>query len=72
MKKFALILIVSLLCFSPFSASAGGNGRKKFHGTYEMIASGSCVHSVAGWQDSSNPPNEDLDVVTPPFYTKRS
>jgi hypothetical protein len=67
MKKLALILIVSVLCMSPFTASADDHGRTKFHGTYEMIASGSCVHSVEGWQDSSNPPNENFYVVTPPF-----
>jgi len=32
-----------------------------------MIASGSCIHSVTGWVDSNNPPNYNLDVVTPPF-----
>ena len=70
MKKLALIFIVSVLCISPFTASAGSNGWKNFQGTYEMIASGSCIHSVAGWEDSNDPPNYDLDVVTPPFSPK--
>jgi hypothetical protein len=67
MKKLALIFIVSVLCISPFTASAGSNGWKNFQGTYEMIASGSCIHSVAGWEDSNDPPNYDLDVATPPL-----
>ena len=68
MKKFALILIVSLLCMLPFTASAGSKGWKNFQGTYEMIASGSCVHSVEGWMDSSEPPKYNFEVVKPPFF----
>jgi hypothetical protein len=68
MKKLALILIVSVLCMSPFTASAGKNGWRHFQGRYEMIASGSCAHSVNGWRDSSVPPLSNLEAETPPFY----
>jgi hypothetical protein len=68
MKKLALILIVSVLCMSPFTASAGHNGWKNFQGTYEMIASGSCAHSGDGWYDSSDPTKYNLEAETPPFY----
>jgi len=68
MKKIAFVMIIATLCMSPVIASAGGNGWKNFHGTYEMIASGSCMHSQDGWKDSSDPPKFDLLAEKPPFY----
>jgi hypothetical protein len=38
----------------PVIASAGGNGWKNFHGTYEMSGSGSCIHSENGYTIGSN------------------
>lgn len=56
MKRLTLIVVITALCMLPVIASAGDNGWKNFQGTYEMIASGSCIHSSlpyvkndAGW-----------------------
>jgi hypothetical protein len=68
MKKIAFVMIVAALCMSPVIASAGDNGWKNFHGAYEMIASGSCMHSQDGWKDSSDPSKSNLEAEKPPFY----
>jgi len=65
MKKLALIVTVAAfsMVMLAANASAGGNGWKKFHGTYEMIASGSCSHSEAGWLGGNG--KENLEATPP-------
>jgi hypothetical protein len=45
MKKLISNLIALALCIAPSLALADGNGWMQFQGTYEMSASGSCLHS---------------------------
>ena len=63
MKKVALILMITALSIIMFSAvvSAGDNGWKNFHGVYEMIANGSCIHSSYGYN------NLPFPEAIPPF-----
>ena len=58
MKKitFVLIIIALSIFMSAAAVSAGGHGWKRFHGTYEMIANGTCLHSSLGYTDMVNPP----------------
>lgn len=59
MKKLTiLVLISSFLTFTAAMALAhdNDNGFKHFNGTYEMISSGICLHSVDGWVEVNNPP----------------
>ena len=58
MKKitFVLIIIALSIFMSAAVVSAGGHGWKRFHGTYEMIANGTCLHSSLGYTDMVNPP----------------
>ena len=55
MKKLALIGVIAILSMVMLAvtASAGGNGWKNFHGTYEMSASGSCIHSENGYTQNA-------------------
>jgi len=53
MKRLALIVIIAALCILPVTASAGDNGWKNFQGTYEMIASGNCIHSLNGFNETT-------------------
>jgi hypothetical protein len=59
MKKFALILIIVVMSTFASAAVASDfeygwkwnfNPFKYFHGTFEMIASGSCIHSEKGYE----------------------
>lgn len=54
MKKLALIVIVAALSMSPAVTLADGNGWKHFQGTYEMSASGSCIHSQNSYELKPN------------------
>lgn len=47
MKKLAVLMMIPALAMFvvPFIASADGHDWKNFHGTYQMSASGSCLHS---------------------------
>lgn len=63
MKKIVLILTIASLCMLPAIVSAGGNGWKNFHGTYEMVASGSCSHSESGWIGGNG--KENLEATPP-------
>jgi hypothetical protein len=52
MKKLVIFVLISaLLTFTAAKALAhdDDNNFKHFHGTYEMIASGSCIHSSTGY-----------------------
>ena len=57
MKKIVYISIIAALSIIMFSAvvSAGDNGWKHFHGVYEMIANGSCIHSTTGYNNLEYP-----------------
>ena len=66
MKKLAIfVLITAHLTFTVAMALAHDdeNNWKRFHGTYEMVASGICNHSTLGWNDA----NGDLNGPIPPF-----
>jgi hypothetical protein len=71
MKKLALCMIIStILTFTAIIALAHDDDNncnhsqwKRFHGTYEMIASGVCNHSTSGWTDAGN----KLNGPTPPW-----
>jgi hypothetical protein len=73
MKKLALIVIIAALSTLMSAAVASDSGHnwwdynpyKYFHGTYEMIASGSCSHSEAGWKGENGKFNLE---ATPPLY----
>lgn len=59
MKKLAIFVLIStLLTFTAAMALAhdDDNNWKNFHGTYEMISSGICLHSVDGWVESNPEP----------------
>lgn len=60
MKKPTLMAVVAtlLLLMSIEIVSAGGREWGAIHGTYEMMAMGSCLHSTAGFFQvpDSNPP----------------
>ncbi len=77
MKKLSLIVIITTLTMFMSAAVASdfrngwwwnNNPFQYFHGTYEMIASGSCAHSGDGWKDSSDPPKYNLNAEKPPFF----
>ena len=57
MKKITFILIIIALSIFMSAAvvSAGGHGWKRFHGVYEMISNGTCLHSSLGYTDSIPP-----------------
>jgi hypothetical protein len=64
MKKFSLIVIVTVLSMFMSAAvvlSSGSgwwwndNPFQYFHGTYEMISSGSCIHSENGYDTNHSP-----------------
>lgn len=60
MKKLAILVLIStLLTFTAAMALAHDdeNNFKNFHGTYDMTASGSCIHSENGFND--------IAVITP-------
>jgi hypothetical protein len=57
MKKLAIFVLIStLLTFTAVMAMAQDDysGFKHFNGTYEMSASGSCIHSQAGYNQLAN------------------
>jgi hypothetical protein len=66
MKKIVYISIIAALSIIMFSAvvSAGDNGWKRFHGVYEMISNGTCLHSSLGYTNSIPPfiPRTGSDV----------
>jgi hypothetical protein len=47
MKKLTVFMMIAALALfiAPVIASAGDDGWTNFHGTYQMSASGSCLHS---------------------------
>lgn len=51
MKKFIATMIIMALCIAPTAALADDYGWKRFHGTYAMTASGSCIHSQNGYTE---------------------
>jgi len=63
MKKFALILIIAVLSTFASAVVASDLGNKwwpynpfrHFSGTYEMISSGSCIHSEEGYIEEVPP-----------------
>jgi hypothetical protein len=64
MKKLGLIVIVAALSTFMSAAVASDSGHgwwwfsnpfQYFHGTYEMIASGSCIHSEKGYDTNHSP-----------------
>jgi hypothetical protein len=67
MKKLALIVIIVALSMAPAVTLADSNGWKRFHGTYEMVASGSCSHSGSGWTGFNG---QDNLLATPPLKLK--
>lgn len=76
MKKLSLIVIITTLTMfmSAAVASDSHNGWqwdynpfRHFHGTYEMVASGSCSHSMEGWIGGNG--KENLEA-TPPLKPK--
>lgn len=56
MKKISLILMITALSVFMFAAvvSADGQGWGRFHGVYEMIANGSCLHSTEDFYETSD------------------
>ena len=71
MKKLSLIVIIAALSMFMSAAVASDFGHSwwdfnpfhDFHGTYEMISSGICLHSKDGWKDAS----DTLNGTVPPF-----
>jgi hypothetical protein len=65
MKKFALILIIAVMSTFASAAVASDFGHNWWHynpfrhfsGTFEMISSGICLHSLDGWEQVNDPPN---------------
>jgi hypothetical protein len=64
MKKLSLIVLITTLTISMSAAVASDFGSgwwwnnnpfQYFHGTYEMIASGSCIHSENGYDAKHSP-----------------
>jgi hypothetical protein len=58
MKKLAIVMIIAALCILPVIASA-----QSVQGKYNMIASGSCIHSENGY-DPETVINPVLTVIT--------
>jgi hypothetical protein len=66
MKKLAIFVLISaLLTFTAAMALAHDDDHnwERFHGTYEMVASGICNHSTLGWNDAKGV----LNGPNPPF-----
>jgi hypothetical protein len=64
MKKLAMVVIIAVMSTFMSAAVASDFGQnwwwisnpfKYFHGTYEMIASGSCIHSEKGYDANHSP-----------------
>jgi hypothetical protein len=53
MKQFFTFMVALSLCIAPVFALADGNGWTQFEGTYEMSASGSCLHSQNGYTQNA-------------------
>jgi len=49
MKRFITAMVALSMCIAPGIILADGNGWQHFKGTYEMTASGSCIHSEKGF-----------------------
>jgi hypothetical protein len=73
MKKLAIFVLISvLLTFTAAMALAHDDDNNwdrfygnRFHGTYEMVASGICNHSTGGWVDAKGVTNGPNPI--PPF-----
>jgi hypothetical protein len=65
MKKFISTMIVLALCIAPSVALSGGKGWRHFHGTYEMTASGSCIHSEKGFEEVDHVWYKAIEAIQP-------
>lgn len=56
MKKPFLVLVIAALCIFMLAvvASADGKGWRGFHGVYLMRATGSCLHSTLGFEQTND------------------
>jgi hypothetical protein len=66
MKKLAVVVMMpALVIFMAATASAGGHHWGYIQGTYEMVATGSCIHSTEGFSFSGSGTPLEPTIATP-------